>query len=161
MHLKPRHCSLASELLLAPIIFPHLKRTVSLYGQLLTLGGFPGGSDSKEYPCTVGDPGSIPRLGRFPWRREWLPTPVFLPEEFHGQRSLAGYNPKGLKESDMTEWLSINCVLRPCKVHSLVLRVNRFLRIFCLCKQVVWSYTRFPLYFSISMILISFTCFVS
>ena len=27
------------------------------------------------------------------WRREWLPTPVFLPGEFHGQRSLAGYSP--------------------------------------------------------------------
>ena len=32
------------------------------------------------------------------WRREWQPTPVFLPGEFHGYRSLAGYNPWGLKE---------------------------------------------------------------
>ena len=31
------------------------------------------------------------------------PTPVFLPGEFHGQRSLAGYSPKGPKESDMTK----------------------------------------------------------
>ena len=30
---------------------------------------------------------------RIPWRREWLPTPVFLPGELHGQRSLAGYSP--------------------------------------------------------------------
>ena len=30
-----------------------------------------------------------PSFGTIPWRREWLPTPVFLPEEFHGQRSLA------------------------------------------------------------------------
>ena len=35
--------------------------------------------------------------------KEWLPTPVFLPGEFHGQRSLAGYNPWDLKELDMTE----------------------------------------------------------
>ena len=41
-----------------------------------------------------------------PLRKEWLPTPVFLPGEFHGQRSLAGYSPWGRKESDMTEWLS-------------------------------------------------------
>ena len=41
-----------------------------------------------------------------PWRREWLPTPVFLPGESHGQRSLAGYSPWGHKESDMTEWLA-------------------------------------------------------
>ena len=32
-----------------------------------------------------------------PWRREWLPIPVFLPGEFHGQRSLAGYSPQGHK----------------------------------------------------------------
>ena len=37
------------------------------------------------------------------WRREWLPTPVFLPGESHGERSLAGYSPYGCKELDMTE----------------------------------------------------------
>ena len=36
------------------------------------------------------------------WRREWLPTPVFLPGEFHGQRSLPGFS-MGCKELDMTE----------------------------------------------------------
>ena len=36
-----------------------------------------------------------------------LPIPVFLPGEFHGQRSLAGYSPLGGKESDMTEQLSL------------------------------------------------------
>ena len=39
-------------------------------------------------------------------RREWLPTPVFLPGEFHGQKSLAGCSPWGHKESDMTEQLT-------------------------------------------------------
>ena len=38
-----------------------------------------------------------------PWRRARQPTPIFLPREFHGQRSLAGYSPWGCKESDMTE----------------------------------------------------------
>ena len=38
------------------------------------------------------------------WRRKWLPTLVFLPGESHGQRSLAGYSPWGLKESDMSDW---------------------------------------------------------
>ena len=41
--------------------------------------------------------------GNIPWRREWQPTPVFLPGEFHGQRSLVGYGPWGGKES---AWLS-------------------------------------------------------
>jgi len=68
--------------------------------------GFPGGSDGKESICNVGDLGSIPGLGKSPWRRAWQPTPVFLPGEFHGQRSLAGYSPWGRKELDMTEQLS-------------------------------------------------------
>ena len=38
-----------------------------------------------------------------PWRREWQLTPVFLPGESHGQRSLVGYNPWGYKESDTTD----------------------------------------------------------
>ena len=38
-----------------------------------------------------------------PWRREWLPTPVFLPGEFHGQRSLVGYSPWNHGESNTTE----------------------------------------------------------
>ena len=38
----------------------------------------------KESACNAGDPDSIPRLGRFPEEREWLPTPVLLPGEFHG-----------------------------------------------------------------------------
>ena len=58
---------------------------------------FPGGSDGKESACNAGDLGSIS------WRREWLPTPVFLPGEFCGQRSPAGCNPWGCKDSDMTE----------------------------------------------------------
>ena len=40
------------------------------------------------------------------WRREWLPIPVFLSGEFHGQRSLVGFSPWGCKESDMTERLT-------------------------------------------------------
>ena len=45
-------------------------------------------------------------LGRSPWRREWLPTSVFLPEEFQGQGSLVDPNLWGHKESDTTERLT-------------------------------------------------------
>ena len=45
-------------------------------------------------------PGFSPWVGKIPWRREWLPTPVFLPGEFHGQRNLVGYSPWGRKESE-------------------------------------------------------------
>ena len=40
---------------------------------------------------------------KIPWRRAWKPTPVFLPGECHGQRSLVSYSPQGRKELDMTE----------------------------------------------------------
>ena len=41
--------------------------------------------------------------GEDPWIREWQPIPVFMPGEFHGQRSLVGYSPWGHKESDQIE----------------------------------------------------------
>ena len=41
-----------------------------------------------------------------PRRRIWLPTPLFLPGESHGQRSLVGYSPRGQEESDRTEGLT-------------------------------------------------------
>ena len=41
-------------------------------------------------------------VGKVLWRRKWQPTPVFLPRESHGQRSLAGYSPWGCKKSDTT-----------------------------------------------------------
>ena len=43
-----------------------------------------------------------PWVGKIPWRREWLPTPVFLPGKFHGHRSLEGYIPWDHKQSDTT-----------------------------------------------------------
>ena len=55
--------------------------------------GFPGGSDSKESTYNAGDLALNPWVGKIPWRREWLLTPVLLPGEFQGQRSLAGYHP--------------------------------------------------------------------
>ena len=59
---------------------------------------FPCGSGGKESTCNVGDLRLIPGLGRFPWRRERLPTPVFWPGEFCGLHS-----PWGRKE---WTWLS-------------------------------------------------------
>ena len=55
-----------------------------------------------------GRPGFDPWVGKIPWRREWLPTLVFLSGESHGQRSLVGYSPPGRKKSDMTEQLTVS-----------------------------------------------------
>ena len=61
------------------------------------------GSDSKD--SAVRETWVRSLVGKIPWRRAWQPTPVFLPGESRGQRSLAGYSPWGRKESDTTEQL--------------------------------------------------------
>ena len=68
----------------------------------------------KKSACNAGDAGDCgfnPWVRKIPWRREWQLTLVFLLEESHGQRNLAGYSPWGHKESDMTEGLSSNMFL--------------------------------------------------
>ena len=49
-----------------------------------------------------------PWVRKIPWRRKWLFTPVFLPEKCHGHGSLAGYSPRGYKELDMTDRLTLS-----------------------------------------------------
>ena len=56
----------------------------------------------KNLPVNAGDARDFQFdlwVGKIPWRRAWQPTPVFLPGESHGQRSLVGYSPWGHKES--------------------------------------------------------------
>ena len=68
--------------------------------------GFPGGASGKEPACQCRRRERHrfdPWVGKMPWKRAWQPTLVFLPGEFHGQRSLAGYSPQGHKESDTAE----------------------------------------------------------
>ena len=66
----------------------------------------PGGTSGKEPSCQCRRHKRHrfhPWVRKSPWRRWWQPTPVSLPGESHGQRSLVGYRPWGRKESDMTE----------------------------------------------------------
>ena len=55
-----------------------------------------------------GRPGFDPWVRKIPWRWEWLPTPVFLPREFHGQKRLVRHSPWDLKEWDVTKWLPLS-----------------------------------------------------
>ena len=70
-----------------------LKKRPSLQVDSLPSEGFPSGSNGNK---NERNSGSLPGLG-IPWRRKWQPTPVFLPGESHGQRSLVGYSPQGCK----------------------------------------------------------------
>ena len=73
--------------------------------------GFLGGSKVKSICLECGRPGFDPWVGKIPWKRKWHPTPVLLPGEFHGGRSLVGYSPWGCKESDTTERLHTSALL--------------------------------------------------
>ena len=64
--------------------------------------GFPGASGGKRINLGSEDP----------LEKEWLPTPVFLPGESHGQRSLVGCSPWGRKESDTTERITFSLLSR-------------------------------------------------
>ena len=87
------------------------KRHCSLFGRNKTnLHGFPGGTRGKELTCQCRRckrRGFNPWVGKIYWKRKWQPSPVFLPGESLGQRSLVGYSPRGCKESDTTERLSM------------------------------------------------------
>ena len=73
------------------------------------LPGFPGGSDSKESAMQETEVWSLGQED--PLEKERQPTPAFLPGEFHGQRSQAGYSPWGHKESDTTKRLNTHTLL--------------------------------------------------
>ena len=64
------------------------------------------GAQMVKNPPAIEDLQFGPWVRKRPCRREWLTTPVFLPGEFHGQRSLVGYSPWSCKESDITEQLT-------------------------------------------------------
>ena len=62
----------------------------------------------KNLPTVQEIHGFNPWVRKIPWRRAWQPTPVFLPGESHGQRSLVGYNPWDHKELDTMKKLSMH-----------------------------------------------------
>ena len=76
------------------------------YPLSICLSGLPRWLSGKESPCQCRRHerhGCNPWVEKIPWRRKWQATPVFLPGQFHGQRSQAGHCPWGCKKSDMTD----------------------------------------------------------
>ena len=79
----------------------------------MEIRGFPDSSVGKESTCSV--PGFNPWVGKIPWKRERLPTPVFWPEEFHEM-----YSPWGRKELDTTERLSLTHWMEICIIFAVL-----------------------------------------
>ena len=98
--------------------------TISLPRCLITGLGLPSWHRGKESACRCRRPKKRrfdPRVRKILPRRKWQPSPVFLPGKFHEQRSLAGYNPWGHKESDMTEHTHTYLVLNTYAVTNISL----------------------------------------
>ena len=95
--------------------FKHF-HNISIYSVIIIPGGsrLPRRLSGKEFTCQcISDRRHRfnPWVGKIPWRRNWQPPLVFLPEKSHGQRSLAKYSPWGHKELDMTEANENPCIL--------------------------------------------------
>ena len=113
---RPSHCLLSPSP--APTTIENFQQKSSspaLWDTTLLALGLPSGSsDGEESACHAGRPGfdpwvgKIPSVGKILWRREWQPTPVFLPGEFHGQRRLVDYSPWDHKELDSTGQLTLS-----------------------------------------------------
>ena len=76
----------------------------ALYTQWIISSFLPAWHSDKESACQCRRhrrSGFDPWVRKIPWRREWQPTPVFLPGEFHGQRSLVGYIVHGVTKSQI------------------------------------------------------------
>ena len=79
------------------------KGKLKIYGHVYLHLGFPKWLNSKEYAYQSRRHGFDSWVRKIPWRRKGQLTPVFLPGNSHGQRSLGDYSPWSHKESDMTE----------------------------------------------------------
>ena len=96
----------AYQLCFIKVVFQNLMFLLIFVWLGYTHPGFSSGASGKEPACQCKrpkKPGFSPWVGKIRWRRKWQPTPVYLPGESHGRRSLLGYSPWGHKESDTTE----------------------------------------------------------
>ena len=96
----------AYQLCFIKVVFQNLMFLLISVRLGYTHPGFSSGAGGKEPACQCKRrkrPGFNPWVGKIRWRRKWQPTPVYLPGESHGQRSLASPRLWGCKESDMTK----------------------------------------------------------
>ena len=109
--LLSNHLILCRPLLPLSSVFPSpklfLKKNFGIqlvYSVVLVSGvGLPRWLSGKESACQCRGPRFNPWVRKIPCRRKWQPTPVFLPGESHGQRSLVGYRTWSHRETDTTE----------------------------------------------------------
>ena len=97
--LGPRLCQQDTESVWAAGLANLVLSKVGIWPNIIIHLDFLGGSDGKASVYNVRDLGSIPWVGKIPWRRKWQPTPVLLPWKSHGQRSLVQATIHGVAKS--------------------------------------------------------------
>ena len=112
-------------------LYPHMVKSVrelsvvSFISVLIILMGLSWCLSGEESACQGRRHRFDPWVGKIPWRRKWQPTPVFLPGESHGQRSLVGYSPRVSKSrtrlSDFPFTFHFNALEKEMATHSSVL----------------------------------------
>ena len=122
--------------------------------------GLPRWLSGKEYACQRRRRrrlGFDPWVGKIPCSRKWQPAPLFLPEKFHGQRSLAGYSPWGCRGRQA--WAYMHSVSTPVTVFYI-----RSSELIYLTAEVLYPFTNASLFpsppettFSVSKILTLFS----
>ena len=103
MNVSPHKSSFSNR---AYLSLPTISGFVNCLGinRHLDFPGCASGKKKSTFQCRRHKrPRFNPKVEKIPWRRKWQPYPVFLPGEFHGQRSLMGYSLWGRKESAITE----------------------------------------------------------
>ena len=108
MSTPTHHCCVKQPQLRILRSTQHGSQDPSAFGRLPGFPGFYPGSGGKRIHLQGRKPGFDPWVGKIPWGREWLLTPVFLPGESHGQRSPEGHSPLNHKETDTTERLTLS-----------------------------------------------------
>ena len=117
--------------------------------------GFPGGSVVKNLFAIkeIRRHGFDPWIRKIPWRRAWQPTPVFMPGESHGQRSLVGYNPQGGTELDAMKWLS-----RHASMHT---HIHTYKYVWVFIHTYIFAYTYICVYICMLCVYIHISqCFI-
>ena len=116
-------------------------------------GASPGGAGGKELTCQCRRLKRCrfdPCVGKIFWRRRWQPIPVFLPGESYRQRRLAGYSPKGHKQSDTTEHMDqqISQRIQHPSIHEKMKASELIELIPFICISAIWG--QFPVLFCFS-----------
>ena len=108
-HILPYHAIICHLLCHGYSVFQILRCILKWYWVTINARGFTGGASGKEPACQCRRHKRLmfnPWVGKIPWSRKWQPTPVFLPGESHGQRSLAGCGPWDHKSQILLKQLS-------------------------------------------------------